>query len=211
MRKSRGVTLITLVVTIIILLILAGITILKLNRSNLFRMTKEAKIKHEGVQEKEEMELIQYTKEIDNYINGSRETVTLTEEEYQIFKNITTYSNEEKIVGKWKDNKNIYQKTIDIPEFPYGTGTNKYIDTGIETKTVDTLVELNGTCYNFATFEPLPFYHIDNVHGFSIFLYKEHEGSKNLTINLRRSASNTALHPFEGGYVTLKYTKVTEN
>ena len=42
-RENKGITLVALVITIIILLILAGITILQLNKSDLFGQTKKAK------------------------------------------------------------------------------------------------------------------------------------------------------------------------
>ena len=55
MTKSRnkGITLIALVITIIILLILAGITISSLTNTGLFKNAKLAKEKTEKEQEKE--------------------------------------------------------------------------------------------------------------------------------------------------------------
>lgn len=110
--KIRGITLISLVITIIILLILAGITIAQLSNSGLFNKTQEAKEKWNNA-EKDENEIIaKYSNEIDSYVDGNRGTVTLTEEEYQIFKNQTIFSNEEKKIGYWLNNKPIYRFII---------------------------------------------------------------------------------------------------
>lgn len=58
MNKNRGITLISLVVTIIILLILAGITIASLNGSGLFDKSKYAKNQYEEAKMKEDIQLL---------------------------------------------------------------------------------------------------------------------------------------------------------
>ena len=110
--KIRGITLISLVITIIVLLILAGITIAQLSNSVLFSKSQEAKEKHESTQELENITIADYENKIDNYVSGNREKITLTEEEYEIFKNQYYFSNEEKIIGKWTNGKNIYRKVL---------------------------------------------------------------------------------------------------
>lgn len=73
--KNRGITLIALIITIIILLILAGLTISQLSNSGLFDKTKIAKEKYQNAQQKEEIELSKYNDFIDNYtINADRNT-----------------------------------------------------------------------------------------------------------------------------------------
>ena len=69
-KKERGITLIALVITIIVLLILAGVTIVALSGENgiLIRAT-EARDKTIETQEQEEQTL----KEMENYINESLE------------------------------------------------------------------------------------------------------------------------------------------
>ena len=71
MTKSRnkGITLIALVITIIILLILAGITISSLTNTGLFKNAKLAKEKTEKEQEKEISLLNQYEEELNKYAN----------------------------------------------------------------------------------------------------------------------------------------------
>lgn len=56
-KNNNAITLIALVITIIILLILAGVTISTLTENGLFEKTKQAKIEHEKAQIKEELEL----------------------------------------------------------------------------------------------------------------------------------------------------------
>lgn len=57
-RKDKGITLVALVVTIIILLILAGITISQLTESGLFSKAIEAKNETQKMQTKEELERV---------------------------------------------------------------------------------------------------------------------------------------------------------
>ena len=53
-KNSKGITLVALVITIILLLLLAAITISSLRNSGLFSGAKNAKLKTEIAQEKEE-------------------------------------------------------------------------------------------------------------------------------------------------------------
>ena len=71
-RKNFGITLISLIITVIILLILAGITISKLSSSGIFEKTKEARDKYRNAQNEEEMQIAKYSNEIENYVNGDR-------------------------------------------------------------------------------------------------------------------------------------------
>ena len=63
--KNSGITLIALVITIIILLILAGISISALTNTGLFNKAKEAKQKNDQMTELEEIMLAVYTAQID--------------------------------------------------------------------------------------------------------------------------------------------------
>ena len=86
-RKSAGITLVALVVTIIILLILAGVAIVTLTGDNgILNRAKTAKEMYQNAQDYEESEIAKATNEIDNIVDGNRGTVTLTQEEYQEFK-----------------------------------------------------------------------------------------------------------------------------
>lgn len=73
MRKSKGITLVALVVTIIILLILVGISIATLSGSGLFENARFAKEKAENSQIKENQVLDGYEGVINNYLPTAEE------------------------------------------------------------------------------------------------------------------------------------------
>lgn len=75
-RKNAGITLVALVITIIVLLILAGITVAQLSKNGLFENAKLAKEKEQAAKDKEDAELINYDNEINSYINGYRDYET---------------------------------------------------------------------------------------------------------------------------------------
>ena len=108
--KERGITLVALVVTIIILLILAGISIATLTGSGLFEKARLAEQQSKNAQELEDSRLGEYENKIAEYIDGSRD-----------IKNIN-YSLEEQDTGlKWIDGKTIYQKTFVSEPFAFNT------------------------------------------------------------------------------------------
>ena len=72
MKNTKGITLVALVITIVILLILAGISISALTNQGLFGKTKDAREKSENSQKEERETLNQYEDEINNYISGVR-------------------------------------------------------------------------------------------------------------------------------------------
>ena len=93
-RSDKAITLIALVIIIIILLILAGITISQLNNSGLFDKSKQAKEKYQNAQEKEDTEIAKYSNEIDSYVDGNRDTVTIDKDEFDELKaKVTTLEN----------------------------------------------------------------------------------------------------------------------
>ena len=66
--KIRGITLISLIVTIIVLLILAGVTInLAVNNQGIFNKAKTAKEMYTNAQNYEETEIEKITNSIDSY------------------------------------------------------------------------------------------------------------------------------------------------
>ena len=70
LKKQNGITLVALIVTIIILLILAGISISALTQTGLFSRAKQAEQKSKETQEQENTTLGTYENEIDKYISG---------------------------------------------------------------------------------------------------------------------------------------------
>ena len=90
-RQTAGITLIALVVTIIILLILAGVTIgFAMNGTSLFDKAKLAERKSKDAQELENVTLTDYENKIDSTVNGSRDTITISKKEYQELKEAIT-------------------------------------------------------------------------------------------------------------------------
>ena len=86
-RREKGITLIALIVTIIVLLILAGVTInLAVNNQGIFNKSKTATRAYKNASENEQMGLDEADKEIESYLPGVRykdakgETQTLTKD-----------------------------------------------------------------------------------------------------------------------------------
>ena len=71
-KLSRGITLVALVITIIILLILAGISISALTNQGLFKNAQKAKETTEEAQRKETALLDQYESELNKYVENGR-------------------------------------------------------------------------------------------------------------------------------------------
>jgi len=69
-KRKSGITLISLVLTIIILLILAGITISSLTNTGIFRKAKEAKEKTQAAEINQAKTLNEYEEELNKYVSG---------------------------------------------------------------------------------------------------------------------------------------------
>ena len=86
-RKNKGITLVALVITIIILLILAGISIASLTESGLFEKAKDAKEKQDNAQELENSILADYENKINEYVSGARNESNSTWKRYMMNEN----------------------------------------------------------------------------------------------------------------------------
>lgn len=71
--KENGITLVALVITIIILLILAGVAIATLTQTGLFENAKQAKNVTYNAYEKENSILAEYSNKINESIEGTRQ------------------------------------------------------------------------------------------------------------------------------------------
>ena len=110
MKNTKGITLVALVITIIILLILAGISIQTITQTNLLKKAEQAKEKTEQAQEKENEMLSNYIDsmneylpdtladkvkkgkiEIGSYVNYSPDTIN-NEKYKELISNLATYS-----------------------------------------------------------------------------------------------------------------------
>ena len=67
-KKNNGITLVALVITIVILLILAGISISALSNTGIFQKAKEAKQKSDDATVDQNTKLDEYEKELDQYL-----------------------------------------------------------------------------------------------------------------------------------------------
>lgn len=76
--KNLGITLVALVMTIVLLLILAGLTISTLTGSGLFRKAELSKEKTETLKREEEETLNKYENEVEKYIDGNRENIDIS-------------------------------------------------------------------------------------------------------------------------------------
>lgn len=100
-NNNQAITLIALVITIIILLILAGISIAQLTGNGLFEKAKMAKEVSKNAQDYEETQIAKYTNEINSYVSGNRDYTPIS------------YSTEEQDTGiKWINGKTIYQRSL---------------------------------------------------------------------------------------------------
>lgn len=112
LKQNKAITLVALVITIIILLILAGVSInLIFGADGIFTKSQYAVEKYKTAQKEEENIL----NEAKNYINDSFQLG------YTRNSNINNYSTSEQTVGKWIDGKPLYQKTIDCGLLPVNT------------------------------------------------------------------------------------------
>ena len=73
-KENKGITLIALIITIIILLILAGITIEQINNNGLFKNTKIASEKYKNKSDEEKEVLSNYINSVNNIANTREET-----------------------------------------------------------------------------------------------------------------------------------------
>jgi len=118
LKSAHGITLISLVITVILLIILAGVAIsLSLGENGIFRKAQQAREEYLNAQGYEETEIAKAVNEIDKYVDGnSRETVTIDKKEYEDMKAkinaLNNYSTNEQVVGTWINGKPLYQKTI---------------------------------------------------------------------------------------------------
>lgn len=125
--KNKGITLIALVITIVILIILAGISIMALTQTGLFDKVNQAKQKSENAQKEENSILGDYANEIDKYIvtsqrDGNAKFVELYdnnngETSGNLNQSIKNFDVIMVIYGSPIDTK-IYDSTIINPKYP---------------------------------------------------------------------------------------------
>ena len=110
-KQEKGITLVALIITIVVLLILAGISIQSINNTGLFANAKKAKEKSMEGQLKEEISLAIQSIQVEEISKGNGVTLeTLAGGQLQKeLKDITAELADGEINGKYKD----YEYTID--------------------------------------------------------------------------------------------------
>ena len=119
-NKNKGITLVALVITIIILLILAGISISALTNTGIFGKAKDAKQKSANAELDQNTKLDEYENEIDNYLPKKNNNKTVEQSKEKV---LSTEKNTELV--DTKENK------IVIPAGFKITGDATTVDKGI--------------------------------------------------------------------------------
>lgn len=97
LKENKGITLIALIITIIVLLILSGVVInMTLGNEGIIAKAQSSVDAYKNAQEKEEWELAKAENRIDNYVDGSRGNYTITSND--IGKIVIYSGNTDKIV-----------------------------------------------------------------------------------------------------------------
>ena len=130
-NKNKGITLVALVITIIILLILAGISISALTNTGIFGKAKDAKQKSANAELDQNTKLDEYENEIDKYLPKKNNNKTVEQSKEKV---LSTEKNIELV--DTKENK------IVIPAGFKITGDATTVDKGIVIE--DATVDSNG-------------------------------------------------------------------
>ena len=112
---NKGITLIALIITIVILLILAGVAIASLTNNGLLERANEAKIDNEKETAREKLKLVLLQAQIEKSINtqynsGNYLTEFLKKEGFAVNEDVITVNNIEFVINREKleilDNEN---------------------------------------------------------------------------------------------------------
>ena len=151
MKNKSGITLVALVITIIILLILAGVAITTLTQTSLFENAKQAKKSMEDSQKKENVTIANYENKINEVVTSTRDNnltiMSLINKEDEVYNKIedgyvfsTPLFNENNYITS--NNDIILKDSIENYDYimfefdTYYTGENDY--TNSTTQTIST-------------------------------------------------------------------------
>lgn len=220
LKNKRGITLIALIITVIVLLILAGVTInIVLGENGLFNKAKTSVAKHKNAQEKENTVLAGYETEINSYINGNRDyetEINRLKAKIEELENANSCSTTEKIIGTWINNKPLYKKTIIIEN---ADATWKKIDlSGYFDSELDSIELLNFNCIRWYNKNENKYY----LYGYSFENPSVSSDNFEILVSLDKASNNSdykkPLCYFSAGtgypldlYLTVQYTKTTDS
>ena len=185
--QNRGITLIALVITIVVLIILAAVAInLTLGNNGIFNRAKTAKEQYQNAEEDENDKIAKYGNEIDNYISGNRDYSP------------TSYSTEEQNTGmKWIDGKPIYQKTVNC-----GATTSRNFSVNHNISNIETVCNFWGVGNVGNRWDVLPYPTPDSI------TYQVRVDV--LTTGTIRFSMGSGADLYSKVYVTIQYTKTTD-
>ena len=153
-NKNKGITLIALVITIIILLILAGISISALTNQGLFKNAKAAQNTTEKAEKEQGQRLNEYEDEINKYLGNSKEESKVPTVEEAIKKNGALSTTDNTELKDAKNNKIVVPAGFKIVEGATTVDKGIVIEDVTETATkgsqfvwipVGTITKSNGT------------------------------------------------------------------
>ena len=184
-KNNKAITLIALVITIIVLLILAGITVAQLSGNGLFESAKLAKEKYKKSRDLEDSTLEDY----EDAITGDRG-------------NKINYSTNEQDTGiKWIDGKTIWQKSF---SFTITSGAT-YVP--IEVSNINEILKIDAIGRGSDRTTPIPSTYANGT-GSTVAWYCGICSCDNKTKLLIESGSSFASSN-PNVYTTIQYTKTT--
>lgn len=102
LKSRKGITLIALVITIVVLIILAGVLInISLGNNGIFNRAKTAKEQYQNAQDYEEGQIAKYSNEIDDYVSGNRSSTSRKDIIFNTSQSGTREINIEQNVNNW--------------------------------------------------------------------------------------------------------------
>lgn len=119
-------------------------------------------------------------------------------EDIDEIKNKMIYSKTEKIIGKWFDNKNIYQKVIEVPKSSISSTNFEVLH---EISNLDTLISARGILVGADTFNIIPW-----ISGGTYAIYINDIDSTKISMNSTQNAYNKIVKIF----LIIEYTKTTD-
>ena len=191
LKKENAITLIALVITIVVLLILAGITIAQLTGNGIFDKAKTAKEVSENAQDDENEKMAKYNNEIDNFISSNRNFTPIS------------YSTEEQDTGlKWVDGKTIYQKSFNV-SFTWTSSRTWVNPSPIDLTSLnpEMVIKMDGVVDAFGQIHRIPY--IDNSTCYVDYFYQKN--THKISIVTSGGDNTTAT-----GVFTIQYTKTTD-
>ncbi len=138
LKNEIGITLVALIVTIIVLLILAGISIASLTGNGLFNKTKQAKEKYSLAEVEEHIKTIIYEKSVEKEGKATLQDVVDGLDEDEKYEYEIILGEEAKIKGKKPTIENVNSITIVYRNFKFILTSDLKLAVKSKEKTIDT-------------------------------------------------------------------------